>query len=60
MKKTYIIPEVQILRMETANIIAASDPKDVTVNRNGSVNAADVEVKGERSNYNVWNEDWSN
>ena len=46
--------------METANIIAASDPKDVTVNRNGSVNAADVEVKGERSNYNVWNEDWSN
>ena len=35
-----------------------ADSPIVTVNPGGSVEAADVEVKG-TSSYNVWDDDWS-
>ncbi len=58
MKKKYIIPSLRLTAMVAESLMAASDPKDVVVNKSGSVEAADVEVKGTGS-YNVWNDDWS-
>ena len=60
MKKTYIIPatEVTILSLHES-LLGTSDPKpNVTLDRDGSVDAASVEVKGSAS-YNVWSDDWS-
>ena len=62
MKKTYIIPATQIEVVQQQTIIAASP--NVTLNRSSEagVRPEDFEVKGDRgsrSDYNVWNEDWS-
>ena len=56
MKKIYIIPEIEIQAVNVETLIAASP--DVTVNPEGSVNAENVEVKGNK-NYDVWDDDWS-
>ena len=58
MKKTYIIPQVELHTMSVEGLIAASDPK-VSLG-DGTVEAASVDVKSSRpDNYNVWDEDWS-
>lgn len=56
MKKKYILPSLRLTAMVAESLMAASDP-NVVVNKNGNVEAADVDVKG--SSYNVWNDDWS-
>lgn len=56
MKKKYIIPATSMTLVEPQLLIA--DSPAVTVNKTGSVNAEDVEVKG-TSSYNVWSDDWS-
>ena len=55
-KKTYINPEIIVVRLMPTTVLAASDP-NVTVSTEGSVNAASVETKGV-SNVNVWDEEW--
>ena len=59
MKKTYIIPQVELHTRSVEGLIAAS-PDDVTINRGGSVNANEVETKSSNiGKYDVWDEDWS-
>ncbi len=60
MKKTYIIPEVLIVKCAAASFIAQS--ADGFKGTLGSTNksGSDVLVKDEqRSDYNVWDDDWS-
>lgn len=45
MKKTYIQPSIEVHKIETANMIAQSDPK-VTVNPDGNVDAESVGSRG--------------
>ena len=61
MKKIYQTPEMVISMVETENLFATSDP-NVRIESSGSVDADKVEVKGQgqRQDYNVWNDDWSN
>ena len=59
MKKTYHSPAVRVTAIETTmHILQVSNP-NVTVTPQGSVNAADVEVKSSTPSYNVWDDDWS-
>ena len=60
MKKTYIIPQMDVTVLATEQLIA--DSPNVTINKDSasSVDAKDVDVKSSRNaGYNVWNEDWS-
>lgn len=58
MKKTYIIPQVELHTMSVEGLIAASP--EVTINREGSVAASEVETKSSNAGkYDVWDEDWS-
>lgn len=57
MKKTYIIPEVDIHAICVEGLIAASP--NATINTEGSVDANLIEVKGNTQNYDVWDDDWS-
>ncbi|MBQ9355678.1 MAG: hypothetical protein IJT98_00070 [Prevotella sp.] len=60
MKKTYITPATDILKCSTASLIAASP--DGFTGKLGSTetNGESVLVKDEqRSDYNVWDDDWS-
>ena len=54
-KRPYIIPTSEEIRLGAQKVLAASP--NVTVNTNGSVDAANVEVKG-TSDKNVWDEEW--
>ena len=58
MKKTYIIPEVNITVLQFREQILQPS---VTVNTNAAgIDGSDVEVKGNHTDtYNVWNDDWS-
>lgn len=61
-KKTYIIPTVITMAVAQSLPIAGSDPS-LIVNTNGGAAPNEFEVKsdrGSRSDYNVWNDDWSN
>ena len=55
-KKTYINPEIIVVRLMPTTVLAASDP-NVTVNTAGDVDADKVETKSV-SNVNVWDEEW--
>ncbi len=58
MKKTYIIPKAFTLEVNTTTMISTSDPK-VGINRNGSVDAGNVETKGYNPKQkNIWDEQW--
>ena len=57
MKKNYILPSLRLTAMVAESLMATSDPK-VIVNKDTTVDAAEVDVKG-TSSYNVWNDDWS-
>ena len=57
MKKTYIIPQLHVMQISCESLIAES----FTKNASGADEGV-VLVKGEsssRSNYNVWDDDWS-
>ena len=58
MKKTYIIPETLITRVNVERMVAASPGITETV----AVQEYGMEVKqdrGYRQDYNVWSDDWS-
>lgn len=60
MKKTYIIPALNITTLAVENMMATSGP-DVYSNKS-AVEQYGMDVKGDlgsRSDYNVWDEDWS-
>ena len=60
MKKIYIIPEVQIMKVETSQIIAYSDKLDVDGAKTASGNSGGWTKENTRQDYNVWNDDWQN
>jgi len=59
MKKTYIIPEMTAVYTAQTLLDATSQPK-VGISRESedAVKAADVEVKGNSQDYDVWDDDW--
>ena len=58
MKKTYIIPQTEVFHTAASLPIATSDPNDVTIDTNSSIEASGVEVK-EQPSFNAWDDDWS-
>ena len=59
MKKTYIIPEVEIHAISVEGLIATSDPNVKISTTSGSINAGEVGAKGNTQSYDVWDDDWS-
>ena len=60
MKKTYIIPMLVITAIQSEGLIAESTLSSMSVNSDeGSVSKGDAWVKENRSDYNVWSDDWS-
>ena len=62
MKKTYIIPAVTTTVISTASLLAASPGEFKEQLGTQGVSGSDALVKGDRgsrSDYNVWNDDWS-
>lgn len=57
MKKSYIIPATETLRVDIQPILAGLDSTRAL----GSTptNPEDFEVKTSRPSYNVWDDDWS-
>ena len=56
MKKTYIIPQVLIVRVAPQRIISASETT-MTLNDTQVLEAGDILTK--QNNYSVWSDDWS-
>ena len=56
MKKKYINPTMETVKVAQSLPIATSDPK-VSINKGGSVSAGSVDVK--QNNYSVWDDDWN-
>lgn len=55
MKKTYIYPELKVEQAEPSVFFAIS----VTVDREGSVDANEVETKGvSNTEFDVWDDEW--
>ena len=57
MKKTYIIPELNITTLAVENMIAVSGPQ--TIDTTSANQQAGMDVKADRNDYNVWDDDWS-
>jgi len=57
MKKTYIIPELNITTLAVENMIAVSGPQ--TIDTTSANQSAGMDVKADRNDYNVWDDDWS-
>lgn len=59
MKKTYIIPQVEIHAISVETLIAQSPTPQVTINKNATaIDAGSVEVKDNTQGYDVWDDDW--
>ena len=57
MKKTYIIPELNITKLAVENMIAQSGPQTSSKFVDSNV---EMDVKSSQTdNYNVWDDDWS-
>ena len=56
MKKTYIIPELNITTLAVENMIAVSVPD---TKEGPADQQAGMDVKSDRNDYNVWDDDWS-
>ncbi len=56
MKKTYIVPTLDITKLTVENMIAVSGPGTTEVPADQQ---AGMEVKTGRNDYNVWDIDWS-
>ena len=57
MKKTYIIPEMEVLQMAAQSIIATSDPSGHDTPGSGEELVKENVTSGQ-DNYNVWDDDW--
>jgi len=57
MKKTYIIPELNITTLAVENMIAVSGPQ--TIDTTSADSQYGMDVKQQRNDYNVWDDDWS-
>ncbi len=55
MKKTYIIPQVLIVRVAPQRIISAST--DMVLSSEELTESGQILTK--QNNYNVWSDDWS-
>ena len=49
---------MSVLQLAAERLIADSTP-NVGINLTGSVDAANVDVKGQDQIYDVWDDDWS-
>ncbi len=57
MKKAYSIPQLFVTRVTTVHLFSASTTLDF---KSGDIESeSNVLVKDNNSNYNVWNDDWS-
>lgn len=56
MKKTYIVPTLDITKLYVEAMIATSGP---TVNDGSADQEAGMDVKSDRGSYDVWDVDWS-
>ena len=56
MRKTYIIPELNITKLAVENMIAVSGPYTTEDQANPKDG---MDVKADRQSYNVWDDDWS-
>ena len=56
-KKAYIIPVLCVTKLNVENMIALSGP---AISETAASQSADMQVKEQRSDYNVWDDDWSN
>lgn len=55
MKKTYISPSMEVIKVNVANIIAASMPiSDITVDTNEDIQLGRENISGS----NVWEQGW--
>ena len=60
MKKTYIIPGTQILNIEVKSAMLQVSVSTTAIDRdNAGLVKEDRGGRGSRSDYNVWNDDWS-
>ncbi len=60
MKKTYIIPQVEIHAITVETLIATSpDKPSAAIDPTKSAAAEDLDVKGNTQSYDVWDDDWS-
>ena len=57
MKKTYIIPSLQLIEIHCEKLIAESIAYDATKSTGTQYIKSD---RSSRSSYSVWDEDWSN
>ena len=57
MKKTYIIPVLNITTIQVERVIALSGPETTNTSANQEYGMDAKEQS--TSNYNVWNDDWS-
>lgn len=64
MKKTYICPELQVTRVNTELMIAASITRingADGLSNGGSTEESGITTAGvKQNNYDVWDDDWSN
>ena len=58
MKKIYCNPTTTVVTVKTHNMIATS-PLQIYNDKNANSEFV-MEVKSNRVNYNVWDDDWSN
>jgi len=56
MKKTYISPALNVTTLTFENMIAVSGPEVTT---KAATQDAGMDVKQNRNDYNVWDDDWS-
>ncbi len=59
MKKTYIIPEMQLTMIACEKLIAESFEINGNTTVRGTSGGWVKEDTGSRSDYNVWDDDWS-
>ena len=58
MKKNYIAPALQCVKVNTSNMLANSYLQSTTATTEDS--GAELGVKSNNRSYNVWDDDWSN
>ena len=60
MKKTYIIPELNITTLAVENMVAASpDGFNSELGTTGVDGSASLVKEQDNESYNVWDDDWS-
>ena len=57
MKKTYIVPTLDITKLDVEAMIATSGPQ---TSDDSAKEEFGMDVKSDRGSYDVWDVDWSN